>query len=66
MTFRKIPNEDKKYLDPEAKRGAGMVTLGSGRVYYCIESANRFSFAWWERVSPWRHPIRYVRIRFHP
>lgn len=61
MILKKVRNEDKQYLSPEAVRGSTMV-LPSGRVYLCRESANDFMFAGWEQVIFWRHPIAYLTI----
>jgi hypothetical protein len=58
---KKIPSADKRHLDPEATRGDAEILL-NGHVYECVISANRFKFAAWERVTPWRNPVRWVRI----
>lgn len=60
--LKKIPNEDKKYLSPEARYKDTMI-LPNGRVYFCVEGATTFLFAGWVRITPWRNPIQYVRIR---
>jgi hypothetical protein len=58
---KKIPSADKGWLNQEARRGDS-TTLENGRVYECVRSANDFLFAEWERVTLWRHPVRWVRI----
>lgn len=62
MNFKKIPSEDKNQLNPEAKRWDSII-LPNGHVYRCIDSSDEFSFAWWERVTPWRKPLHYWAIR---
>lgn len=62
MILKRVRNEDKPFLDPEAYRGH-TVRTPSGRVYVCSESANSFLFAGWVQVIVWRNPFVYLAAR---
>lgn len=34
-----------------------------GRLFWCFKSASWHSFAWAERLSPFRNPVRWYRAR---
>lgn len=34
-----------------------------GKLFWCIKSSSWYCYAWAERLSPFRNPVRYVKAR---